>query len=52
MLFYAQSHFLKDCDQIFFIGDTPASNKIAEKIFTKVEYPVYRLSLRELEPKD
>ncbi len=44
--------YLKDCDQIFFIGDHPETNAIAERIFQKVEYPVYRLNLRDLEPKE
>ena len=41
--------YLKDCDCLYFIGDHPETNKIAERIFTKVEYPVYRLRLKELE---
>ena len=41
--------YLKDCEDIYFIGDHPETNKIAERIFTKVEYPVYRLNLRDLE---
>ncbi len=41
--------YLKDCDCIYFVGDHTESNKIAERIFTKVEYPVYRLNLKDLE---
>jgi len=41
--------YLKECDCIYFIGDHPETNKIAERIFTKVEYPVYRLRLKDLE---
>lgn len=43
--------YLKDCEEIYFIGDHPETNKIAERIFQKVEFPVYRLNLRELETK-
>ena len=41
--------YLKDCDCIYFIGDHPETNKIAERIFKRVEFPVYRLRLNELE---
>lgn len=40
---------MKRADEVYFIGDHPETNKIAERIFTKVEYPVYRLRLKELE---
>jgi hypothetical protein len=41
--------YLKDCGEIYFIGDHPETNKIAERIFTKVDFPVYRLKLEDLE---
>jgi len=41
--------YLKDCGEIYFIGDHPETNKIAERIFEKVDYPVYRLRLEDLE---
>jgi hypothetical protein len=41
--------YLKECGEIYFIGDHPETNKIAERIFEKIEYPVYRLSLKNLE---
>lgn len=44
--------YLKDCSEIYFIGDHPETNKVAERIFEKVKYPVYRLNLRDLEPKE
>jgi hypothetical protein len=40
---------LKGCGMVYFVGDHPETNKIAEKIFEKVEYPVYRLRLKDLE---
>ncbi len=44
--------YLKDCYEIYFIGDHPETNAVAERIFEKVKYPVYRLDLRDLEPKE
>lgn len=44
--------YLKECDSIFFIGDHPETNSIAERIFKKVNYPVYKLELKDLEPKE
>ena len=41
--------YMKNCDQIYFIGDHPETNSIAERIFEKVEFPVYRLKLKDLE---
>ena len=41
--------YLKNCEELYFIGNHPETNKIAERIFTKVEYPVYRLRLKDLE---
>lgn len=41
--------YLKDAQYIYFIGDTPETNKVAERIFEKVEFPVYRVKLRDLE---
>ena len=41
--------YMKNCNLIYFVGDHPETNKIAERIFTKVEYPVYELRLTDLE---
>jgi hypothetical protein len=41
--------YMKNAGELYFIGDHPETNKIAEKIFEKVEYPVYRLRLKDLE---
>ena len=43
--------YLKGTEDIYFLGNFPGTNAIAERIFHKVEYPVYRLNLRELENK-
>jgi hypothetical protein len=40
---------LKNCNEVYFIGDHPNTNRIAERIFKKVEYPVYRLDLKDME---
>ena len=44
--------YLKDCGEMYFIGNHPETNSIAERYFEKVEYPVYRLRLKDLEPKE
>lgn len=41
--------YMKGTEDVYFIGNDEGTNKIAEHIFEKVEYPVYRLNLRELE---
>lgn len=41
--------YLKECGELYFIGDHSETNKIAERIFEKIEYPVYRLRLADLE---
>lgn len=41
--------YIKKTEDIYFIGDHPETNALASRIFEKVEYPVYRLNLRDLE---
>lgn len=41
--------YLKNTDYIYFVGDHPETNKIAERVFEKIEFPVYRLNLKDLE---
>lgn len=44
---------IRGIGEIMFIGTSPETNLFAEnsKIFTKVEYPVYRLKISKLEKK-
>jgi len=40
--------FVAGVGEIYFIGDHDNTNKFAEQIFEKIEYPVYRLKLADL----
>jgi hypothetical protein len=41
--------YIKKTDYIYFIGDHPETNKLAERVFEKVEFPIYRLNIKDLE---
>ena len=42
--------YMKGTGELYFLGNDEKTNRIAERIFEKVPWPVYRLRLKDLEP--